>query len=236
MQVEQLFVEKLVNVSKALQGNPSEYDLVAVAGLLRPILLDTTNLLDRASAAANLDVKFRVVKPAPIPISPEVDEAWDKFLAVNPGVKRVNVAVAVRGDLLTGEASQPGDVVLELARNDFLKHGIIIYNDIDYTVEHVLRVAANTLGGVHWGETNWNAQAGELRKYMAGSTMFGRSMAAWYISQIALCTLRTCHPLAQKLAELGLYSDAPNDWTWSIGGQAKPDGEDGEGETPEQTA
>jgi hypothetical protein len=230
MQVEQLFVEKLIDINKTLQDNPSEYDLLTVAGLLRPILLDQTNLLDLASAAANLDVKFRVVKPGPPPIPPEVQSYID---SLPPTAPRPVMGFSYRGGLLTGEPQLPGDVVLELGRKDFLNHEIITWMDSDYTVENVLRVAANSLGGVHWGETNWHPRSEELRKYIEGSTWMGRSLPAAIIVEIAICTLRACHPLVRKLAELGLYSDAPSDWKWSIGGRDK---DDGEGETPEQTA
>jgi hypothetical protein len=190
---------------------------------VRPILLE--NLLDKASASASLDVKFRVVKPGPPPIPPEwqsyIDSQWDKFLAANPGVTRVDTAAGIRGDLLTGEPKFPGDEVLELGRKDFLNHGIVTYQDSDYTVESVLRVAANSLGGIHHddGAPNRNKRAEELRNYSNGSTMMGRSMLAWYVFQIALCTLRACRPLANKLADLGMYSAAPSEWVWSADGK-----------------
>ncbi len=220
MQIEQLFVETLIDINKRLARNPSEYDLLRVSGLLRQILLDKKNLLEPASAATSLDAKFRVIKPGPPPIPPEVqrqiDDAWEKFLAVNPGVTRVDVAFGVRGDLLTGEPQWPGDQVLE-GREDFLGHEIITWMDNHYTVENALRVAANSLGGVHLSETNHDPPSQELREYMEGATWFGRSMPAAMIAQIAICTLRACHPLAEKLAQLGLYSDAPSDWIWSMG-------------------
>ena len=222
MQVEQLFVETLNDINSKLRNNPSEYDLLKVAGLLRPILLE--NLLDTASASASVDVKFRVVKPGPPPIPPEVkkqlDDAWAKFHASNPDVPHVDFAFAIRGDLLTGIPSQPGDQVLDLARRDFLNHGIVTYMDSDFSVDSVLRVAANSLGGIHHddGAPNRNQRAEELRKYMEGSTMFGRSMPAYMVFQIALCTLRTCQPLADKLAELGLYAGTPSAWVWSADG------------------
>jgi hypothetical protein len=40
MQVEQLFVETLIDIDRKLRNNPSEYDLLKVSGLLRSILLD----------------------------------------------------------------------------------------------------------------------------------------------------------------------------------------------------
>jgi hypothetical protein len=46
MQVEQLFVETLIDMNKRLSNNPSEYDLLRVSGLLRQILIDKKNLLD----------------------------------------------------------------------------------------------------------------------------------------------------------------------------------------------
>jgi hypothetical protein len=133
-------------------------------------------------------------------------------------VTRVDTAVAMRGDLLTGEPSQSGDQVLELARKDFLNHGIITYNDSDYSVENVLRVAANSLGGVHWGETNWHPRSEELRKYMEGSVWFGRPLPAAMMFEIARCTLRGCQPLADELTRLGLYSAASSEWIWSPDG------------------
>lgn len=218
MRVEQFLVETLRDISAKLNNNPSEYDLLKVSGLLRPILLDKQNVLDAASAAASHEVRFRVVEPGPLQIPPEtrkqIDDHWDRFLAANPDAKRVDVAFSIRGDLLTGVASQPGDAVLELGRQDFLDHGIITYNDSDYTVENVLRVAANSLGGIHFDDTNWHPRSEELRKFMAGSEMFGRPLPAAMIFEIARCTLVACHPLAVKLHELGLYSDTPSDWVW----------------------
>ena len=51
-----------------------------------------------------------------------MDEAWAKFHATSPDVERVDIAVSIRPDLLTGNPSQPGDQVVDLARRDFLKH------------------------------------------------------------------------------------------------------------------
>jgi hypothetical protein len=222
MRVEQLFVESLIEIDRRLRGNPSEYDLLKVSGLLRPILLDHPPFLDVASAATSLDAKFRVVKPAPFQPPPEQDAAWATFLAENPGVKRVNVAVAIRGGLLTGEASEPGDQVLDLSRQDFLKHPIgFTLMDINYSVESVLRVAANSLGGIHNdGQPNRNNAAEELRKYMesGGAMWFGRSMPAGMTFEIARCTLRACQPIADKLARLGLYSPSTSEWVWSADG------------------
>jgi hypothetical protein len=222
MQVEQLFLEKLIDIDRTLRNNPSEYDLLKVSGLLRPILLDHPPFLDTASAAASLEAKFRVVKPAPFQPSPEQDAAWAAFLAQNPGVTRVNVAVAMRGGLLTGEATQPGDQVLDLSREDFLKHPVgFTLQDVDYSVESVLRVAANSLGGIHNdGQRNRNDEAEELRQYMlnGGATWFGRSMPAGLTFEIARCTLRACQPVADELARRGLYSPASSEWIWSADG------------------
>jgi hypothetical protein len=222
MQVEQLFVETLIDIDRKLRNNPSEYDLLKVSGLLRPILLDNPPLLDAASAAASLEAAFRVVKPAPIPISPEVDAAREKFLAERPDVKRVNIAVAIRGGLLTGEPTEPGDQVLKLSRQDFLKHPMgFTLMDTHYSVGSVLRVAANSLGGVHNnGQPNRNKEAEELRKYMesGGATWFGRSMPAGMTFEIARCTLRACQPIADELSRLGLHSPMSSEWVWSADG------------------
>ncbi|MBI3217680.1 MAG: hypothetical protein HYZ38_28055 [Mycobacterium sp.] len=122
MKIEQLFVETLIDIAQKLQSNPSEYDLIKVAGLLRPILLE--NLLDDASSAASVDVRFRVVKPAPPAIPPELqrqmDEACAKISATRPDVKPVTVAVSVGGNSLSDDPAFPGDVVVELSRKEFL--------------------------------------------------------------------------------------------------------------------
>ena len=61
MQVEQLFVETLIDIRQKLNSNPTEYHLLRVSSLLRQILLE--NLLEDASTATSLEAKFRVVKP-----------------------------------------------------------------------------------------------------------------------------------------------------------------------------
>jgi hypothetical protein len=226
MQIEQLFVETLIDIDRKLRNNPSEYDLLKVSGLLRSILLDDPPFLDTASAAVSLDAKFRVVKPGSRPIPPEVkvqmDAAWAKLHATRPEVKRVDVSVGIRGGLLTGEPTEPGDQVLALSREDFLKHPIgFTLMDIDYSVESVLRVAANSLGGIHNdGQPNRNKDAEELRKYMesGGATWFGRSMPAGMTFEIARCALRACQPVAGKLTRLGLYSPSASEWIWSADG------------------
>ncbi len=142
-----------------------------------------------------------------------MDEAWARLHATRPDVKRVDIAVSIRPDLLTGNPSQLGDQVVELARKDFLKHGgVLIYNDYEYTMENILRVAANSLGGIHWGPTNWDQRSEELRQYMEGSVWFGRPLPAAMIAEIARCTLRACKPLADELTRLGLYSSAFSEW------------------------
>lgn len=220
MHVEQLFVETLIDIDQKLRNDPSEYDLLKVSGLLRPILLE--KLLDEASAAAGMDTRFRVIKPGPHIPSAEADEAWAKYLAKHPDTKRVDLAVSIRPDLLNAELnemSRPGDHVVDLTRRDFLKHaGVLVFNDYPYTVEDILRVAANSLGGIHWGPENWQDKPEELRKLMEGTEWFGRPLPAAMIGVIGGCTLRTCKPLADKLTQLGLYSPASSEWVWSADG------------------
>jgi len=221
VKVEQLFVETLIDIAQKLRNNPSEYDLLKVAGLLRPILLE--NMLDRASAAASVDARFRVVKPAPVSIPPELqrqmDAAWATVHATRPEVKRVDVALSMRQGLLRGEPWEPGDEVVELSRLDFLEHPIgFILNDVEYSVKNMLKVAANSLGGIHNdGKPNRDKRAEELRQYMeqGGATWCGRSMPAGMVFDIACCTLRACEPLADELNRLGLYVHATSEWVWS---------------------
>ena len=85
-------------------------------------------------------------------------------------------------------------------------------------MENVLRVAANSLGGIHWGPENWDQRSEQLRQYMEGSVWFGRPLPAAMIAEIARCTLRACKPLADELTRLGLYSPASSEWIWSADG------------------
>jgi hypothetical protein len=143
--------------------------------------------------------------------------------AVHPETKRVNLGVGLRGGLLSGEPSEPGDQVIELSRKDFLAHPVgITLSDVEYSVKSVLLVAANSLGGTHNdGKPNRNEEAEELRKYMetGGSSLFGRSMPAAFVFEIACCTLPACQPIADKLARLGLYSPAVSEWVWNGDGK-----------------
>ena len=223
MQIEQLFVETLIDIRQKLDNNPTEYHLLRVSSLLRQILLE--NLLDDVSAATSLEAKFRVVLPKPYEPSAQSDESWAAMLAVHPETERVNLGVGMRGGLMTGEPSKEGDQVLELSRKKFLAHPIgLTLSDVQYSVESVLRVAANSLGGTHNdGKPNHNKEAEELRKYMesGGAHWFGRSMPSAFVFEIACCTLRACEPLANELAKLGLYSPAVSEWVWDGNGNAK---------------
>jgi hypothetical protein len=222
MQVEQLFVETLIDIRQKLNSNPTEYHLLKVSSLLRQILLE--NLLEDASTATSLEAKFRVVKPKPYEPSAKLNESWGAMHAVHPEAKRVNLAVGMRGGLMSGEPSEAGDQVLELSRKDFLAHPIgVTLSDVQYSVESVLRVAANSLGGTHNdGKPNRNKEAEELRKYMetGGTQWFGRSMPSAFVFEIACCTLRACEPLADELARLGLYAPAVSEWAWDGHGNA----------------
>jgi hypothetical protein len=120
MHVQQLFVETLIDISQKLNNKPTEYHLLRVSGLLRQILWE--NLLEDASAATSLEAKFRVVKPKPYEPSAKLNESWAAMHAVHPETKRVNLGFGLRGGLLSGEPSEPGDQVDELSRKDFLAH------------------------------------------------------------------------------------------------------------------
>ncbi len=226
MRVEQLFVETLIDISEKLNNNPTEYQLLKVSGLLRQILWE--NLLEDASAATSLEAKFRVVKPKPYEPSAKSNESWAAMHAVHPETPRVNLGFGLRGGLLSGEPSQPGDQVADLSRIDFLAHPVgITLSDVEYSVKSVLLVAANSLGGTHNdGEPNHNREADELRQYMetGGTTLFGRSMPAAFIFEIACCTLRACQPLAEELTRLGLYSPAASEWVWTGDGKVESAG------------
>lgn len=223
MRVEQLFVETLIDISQKLNNNPTEYHLLRVSGLLRQILWE--NLLKDASAATSLEAKFRVVTPKPYQPSAQLDQSWAAMHAVHPETKRVNLAVGLRGGLLSGEPSEPGDQVTEVSRQDFLAHPVgITLSDVEYSVKSVLLVAANSLGGTHNdGEPNRNKEAEELRQYMetGGSEFFGRSMPAAFIFEIACCTLRACKPVADELARIGLYKPAVSEWVWKGDGKVE---------------
>jgi|GEM_PF-3490462 len=222
MQVEQLFVETLMDIREKLNSNPTEYQLLRVSSLLRQILLE--NLLEDASAATSMEAKFRVVEPKPYEPSAKLIGSWAAMHAVHTDTERVNIALGMRGGLLSGEPTEPGDQVLELLRKDFLAHFIgFTLNDVQYSVESVLKVAANSMGGVHNdGRPNWNPQAEELRQYMetGGTQWFGRSMPSAFVFEIACCTLRACEPLADELARLGLYTPAVSEWAWDGKGNA----------------
>jgi hypothetical protein len=226
MQVVQLFVETLIDIRRKLSNNPTEYHLLKVSSLLRQILLE--NLLDAASTATSLKAKFRVVNPKPYEPSARLNESWAAMHAIHPEAERVNIAVGVRGGLMSGEPSEEGDQVLELSRTEFLAHPIgLTLNDVQYSVESVLRVAANSLGGTHNnGKPNRNKEAEELRKYMESgeSQWFGRSMPSAFVFEIACCTLRACEPLASELAQLGLYAPAVSEWAWDSNGNATSGG------------
>jgi hypothetical protein len=169
MNLEQLFVETLIDMNTRLATNPSEYSLLRVSGLLRQILLDKKNLLDPASAAASLDVKFRVIKPGPPPIPPEVQQQIDAhYAALPPDAPRPVMAFSHRADLLMGEPQQPGDQVLNLGREEFLGHEIITWMDDQYTVENALRVAAHSLGGIHLSDTNHDPRSQQLKDTWKG--------------------------------------------------------------------
>jgi hypothetical protein len=222
MQVEQLFVETLIDIRQKLNNNPTEYHLLKVSSLLRQILLE--NLLEDARTAISLEAKFRVVKPKPHEPSAKLNESWAAMHAVHPEAERVNVAVGWRGGLMSGEPSEAGDEVLELTRKDFLAHPIgFTLNDVQYSVKSVLLVAANSLGGTHNdGKRNHNDEAEELRKYMetGGAQWFGRSMPSAFVFEIACCTLRACEPLKEELVRLGLYTPAVSEWAWDGDGNA----------------
>jgi len=125
---------------------------------------------------------------------------------------------------MSGEPSEAGDQVLELAREEFLAHPIgFTLNDVQYSVQSVLLVAANSPGGTHNdGNRNRNGEAEKLRKYMetVGAQWFARSMPSAFVFEIACCTLRACEPLAEELARLGLYTPAVNEWAWDGNGNA----------------
>lgn len=224
MQVGQLFVETLIDMDRKLRGNPSEYDLLKLSGLLRQLLIDKpTPLLDSASKAANLKVRFRAIKPGPTQVDPrlqkQMDEAWAKLHATRPEIKRIDCAFAIRGGLLTGEPTDPGDQVVMLARQQFLKHPIgITLDDVDYAVEDVLNVVAHSNGGVHYSAANNSPRAEIFRRRIEGAVWFGRPMAPAMMFEISRCTLAACTPLADALTTQGLYVPGTSEWIWSPDG------------------
>jgi len=224
MRAEQLFVETLIDVDQKLRGNPGEYELLKLSGLLRLLLIDKpTPLLETASKAAGVKAKFRVIKPGPRVIDPDrqkqLDEAWAKVLAKSPDTKRITVAFGIRGGLLTGEPTEPGDQVLMLARQQFIQHPIgITLSDIDYSVEDTLNVVAHSNGGIHYSETNSKPHAEVFRQHMEGATWFGRPMAPGMMFDIAVCTLAACKPVADALTALNLYVPGSSEWVWSSDG------------------
>jgi hypothetical protein len=220
-------------MDRKLRNNPSEYDLLKLSGLLRLLLIDKpTPLLDSASKAANLKVKFRVIKPGPRQRDPQLqkqmDEAWAKLHETRPEVKRIDCVFAIRGGLLTGEPSEPGDQLLMLARQQFLQHPIgITLDDVEYSVEDALNVVAHSNGGVHYSATNDKPRAEIFRQRMEGATWFGRPMAPAMMFEISRCTLAACKPLADALTTLGLYLPGSSEWVWSPDGHCSVRAEPG---------
>lgn len=149
----------------------------------------------------------------------QMDDAWAKLHETRPDIKRVDCAFAIRGGLLTGEPTDPGDQIVMLARQQFLKHPIgITLDDIDYSVEDALNVVAHSNGGVHYSAANNNPRAEVLRQRMEGATWFGRPMAPAMMFEISRCTLAACARLAGALTARGLYVPGTSEWVWSPDG------------------
>ncbi len=136
MDPDWLFLRTLNDCKSAIQ-NPDDYQLLRATALLRQLLLDANRLLDVVNRDRREKIRFRIA------------DSWQTqhtrlVISMNPSIYTV-------ADGLYPGTSLPNTPVVELSRDQFLKHPVAYASGRYYTVGEIVQHCANILGGVHFG-------------------------------------------------------------------------------------
>lgn len=185
MQQDQLFLET-VNDLRAALAQPTAYRLIKASGLLRLLLLDGNNLLDRMETRLAMKASFYADDPfsrtaawntAPVGsyVYAMVDDI-DPLVQLPPGFKR-----------------QPR----EFSRAEFFRIRLAAVDGTFYTVKDAIRLAALKLGGVHIDclNTDGNSAAESAVTFELGSA----SLPVRQLSPIIGVVVRAMEPIERTL-------------------------------------
>jgi len=138
MLAEWLLVETVADVRRRSNGpDPSRYELLGIAPLIRKLLLDGTSLVDTVrTTRPEIPVQFRI-RPWNAP-------AAEDGAALPPGLWLLRLGGP---ELVGGPESRA-----RMSVGEFINTRVGIVNGADLTVRDVVRYYAHVEGGVHFGE------------------------------------------------------------------------------------
>lgn len=177
------FLEQLAELRRLLD-QPEEADTHRASAILRQLLIDSGGLINQVNSEIRYQLKFSVWRP------------------IDRGASS-GVLMDVRFDERIPRLDEEGEDILRLKLGQYLRHHVLTGMDTKYCVEDVIRLVANTYGGVHFAADghNDNPSAKKLGEYdkgtMRGDDSYGGdySFARNLVVTIGRTTLVACEPL-----------------------------------------
>ncbi len=171
--IDQLFVETIKDIQSKLD-DPSHYNLIRAAGMLRQLFLDGSRLVDQVNRYHRIRLRFEIVPfEQELSIVPEFH--WCR---ISPGV---SPSISVECDL-----------------DHFLRVTCVFSEKHKFSVYDVIICCAHVFGGVHSGSPG-NDKESELLRLQEAVLAGGESVVDSTLRDICDIALRGCAPLMEAL-------------------------------------
>lgn len=171
---EELFVETIKDIQSKLD-QPSHYNLLRAAGMLRQLFLDENPLIHQINRDYRVSLKFEV-----IPFSDDLPEPPETYWCdISPDYG-------------------PPLQTIECSLDQFLKTRCLIHNRQNFTVYDVITCCSHVLGGVHAGVPKTEREK-SLLSLQEEIRVGGHSMIDSTLKGIALVALWGCIPLLHAM-------------------------------------
>ena len=184
MDNDYLFAKTLEDLRKTI-SSPNDYELLRSTALVRQLLIDGNRLLDVVNRQRRLRIRFKIADTWNTPYTQLVLSRHPLFYAVLDG--------------LHPSSNLTNDPVVEVTREQFLKHPVAIVGGTEITVYDVVDYGAHVQGGVHVGKNK-----NEAHEAIEGShalVVNGFSMNIVQLVPILKVTYDALLPLRMRIKE-----------------------------------
>jgi len=171
--IERLFVETIKDIQSKLD-DPSHYNLIRAAGMLRQLFLDGSRLIDQVNRYHRVRLRFEIVPfERELSIVPEFH--WCR---ISPG---------------------PSFLASEVCDLDHFLHATCVFGEKHkFSVYDLIVCCSHVFGGVHSGSPSNNKES-ELLRLQEAILAGGESVVDSTLRDICDVALRGCVPLMEAL-------------------------------------
>jgi len=173
---EKHFLHTIKELISLVTEDEGEYSFLKLSGLLRKLLIDSPSLIDKVNQNYKQKIIFKTSKR----LSYEEEK----------GKNQIVVAQLSRGK---------DEHTVGYNKHSFLALSVLMYKDEVYSVKDIIKLSANVLGGVHYGDAKEEREKRLIELNEMLKVNDNIPTCVFLIGSIALVTADALKPLILKI-------------------------------------